>query len=200
MNKRTTSGRYMVPTDEDYEPDSNSQVLKNYLGIKTKEDIEAIEEQQLEKTELELLEIFDEDHQFTAADICNIHELWLGDLYPSAGKYRTVVMSKAGFPFAAPSRIEPSMQAFEKKYLAKYTPCRYSKLDNLANAVGIVHIELILIHPFREGNGRTARLLADLMVLQARKAPLNYSSIDQTKNMAGFDKYIESIHAGVEGN
>ncbi len=68
------------------------------------------------------------------------------------------------------------------------------------DVVGIVHLKLILIHPFREGNGRTARLLADLMVLQARKAPLNYSSIDQTKNMAGFDKYIESIHAGVEGN
>lgn len=53
-------------------------------------------------------------------DICNIHELWLGDIYPSAGKFSTVMMSKADFPFAAPSRIEPLMQEFEKKYLAKY--------------------------------------------------------------------------------
>src|ERR1700691_4720909 len=106
----TDSKRYIVPTEEDWEPDSDSQVLKNYLGIKSREDIEAIEEQELERTELELLDIFNKDHQFTAADICNIHELWLGDIYPSAGKFRTVTMSKAGFPFAAPSRIEPLMQ------------------------------------------------------------------------------------------
>ncbi len=29
----TDSKRYTVPTDEDWEPGSNNQVLKNYLGI-----------------------------------------------------------------------------------------------------------------------------------------------------------------------
>ena len=47
------SGRYSVPTDEDFEPGSNDEVLKNYLGIKSKEDMEALEEQELERTELE---------------------------------------------------------------------------------------------------------------------------------------------------
>jgi cell filamentation protein, protein adenylyltransferase len=196
----TDSRRYIVPSEEDWEPHSDGQVLKNYLGIKSKEDIEAVEEQELERTELELLDIFSKDHQFTATDICNIHELWLGDIYPSAGKYRTVTMSKAGFPFAAPSRIEPLMQEFEKKYLAKYTPCHCLELDALAQALGIVHIELIIIHPFREGNGRTARLLADLMAMQSRKTPLNYSLIHQTQNLPGFENYIKSIHAGIEGN
>ncbi len=180
-------------------PVPDDQVLKNYLGIKSREDIEAIEEQELERTELELLDIFNKDHQFTVVDICNIHELWLGDIYPSAGKFRTVTMSKAGFPFAAPSRIEPLMQVFEEKYLAKYTPCHCSEIDALAHALGVVHIELIIIHPFREGNGRTARLLADLMAMQTRKVPLNYSSI-QTQNLLGFENYIQSIHAGLEGN
>lgn len=194
------SGRYLVPSDEDWESDSNGQVLKNYLSIKSKDDIEAIEEQELERTEIELLDIFSKDHRFTAIDICNMHELWLGDIYPSAGKYRTVTMSKANFSFAAPSRIEPLMQAFEKKFLAEYTPCHYSELDKLAYALGVVHIEPIIIHPFREGNGRTARLLADLMAIQAGKAPLNYNSIHQIQNVQGFERYIQSIHAGVEGN
>jgi len=64
-----------------------------------------LEEQELKRTELELLNIFHADHRFSTEDICNIHELWLGDIYPSAGKYRTVTMSKDGFPFAAPFRI-----------------------------------------------------------------------------------------------
>lgn len=89
--------RYIVPTDEDYEPHSNNQVLKNYLNAISKEEIENLEARELERTEIELLHIFDENHQFTAEDLCNIHELWLGDIYPSAGKYRTVNMEKPAF-------------------------------------------------------------------------------------------------------
>ncbi len=195
-----SKGRYQISVEEDYEPGSNNEVLKNYLGIKSKKEIEALEEQELARTEIELLDIFDEKHQFTATDLCNIHEFWLGDIYPSAGKYRTVNMSKEGFLFAAPFRIESAMQEFEKKYLVKHTPCLYSELDQIANVVGIIHAELILIHPFREGNGRTARLLADLMVMQAKKAPLNYSLIDQIGNFKGFQHYLKAIHASMDGD
>jgi len=199
MNFKSTD-RYCVPTDEDFEPHSNNEVLKNYLGIKSPEKMGAIEEQELERTELELLEIFDENHRFTVEDICNIHDLWLGDIYPSAGKYRTVTMSKDGFPFAAPLRIEASMKEFEKKYLAIYTPCHYSDINKLTLALGAVHIEFILIHPFREGNGRTARLLADFMAMQANRASLNFAAIDKTENQKGFEQYILAIHAGGNGN
>ncbi len=70
-----SSNRYCVPTQEDFEPGSNNEVLKNYLSIKSSEEMGALEEQELERTELELLKIFDEAHRFTAEDICNIHEL-----------------------------------------------------------------------------------------------------------------------------
>lgn len=56
-----------------------------------------------------------------------------------------------------------------------------------------------MIHPFREGNGRTARLLADLMAMQSKKPPLNFSAIDQTENLKGFEQYIAAIHAGFNG-
>jgi len=92
------------------------------------------------------------------------------------------------------------MRNFEEKYLAKYTPCHFTNLTELSNALGIVHVELIVIHPFREGNGRTARLLSDLMVMQANKPPLNFMSIDQTQNEKGFKQYIQAIHAGVDGD
>ncbi len=136
----------------------------------------------------------------SAEDICDIHDFWLADIYPSAGKYRRVDMSKEGFPFAQSNFIEKLMTKLESDFLAKYTPCHYSDLDQLALALGIVHVELILIHPFREGNGRTARLLADLMAIQAKMPPLNYISIDQTTNQEGFKQYILAIHAGFSGN
>lgn len=197
---KKNSDRYAVPTDEDYQPQSNNQVLKNYLGATSKEEIEDLEARELERTENELLQIFDESHRFTVEDICNIHELWLGDIYPSAGKYRTVNMEKDGFLFARADFIASLMKKFEAEYLTKYTPSRYSNAEELAYALGIVHVEFIVIHPFREGNGRTARLLASLMAMQSKKPPLNFSAIDQTKSLGGFEQYIAAIHAGFNKN
>ena len=194
------SGRYSVPSDEDFEPGSNEEVLKNYLEVKSKREMEVLEGRELKRAESELVDIFGEDHQFTAEDICNIHELWLGDIYPFAGRYRNVNMAKDDFLFAPSHRIEYLMSKFEVDLLSKYTPCRYKKTDELAYALGVVHVEFILIHPFREGNGRVARLLADLMSTQANKPPLNYAAIDQIENKKGFHQYILAIHAGVDRN
>jgi len=194
------SNRYAVNSDESFEPGSDNQVLKNFLGIKTKKEIEQIEAQELRRASFEILEKFDENYQFTAKDICDIHYLWLGDIYPSAGKYRTVDMSKDGFPFAATNQIEKLMHKFEIDYLKKYTPSHFKDNDSLAYALGIVHVEFIIIHPFREGNGRAARLIADLMAIQAKREPLNYSPIDQTHNERGFRHYIGAIHSGFEND
>lgn len=193
-------GRYSVPSIEDSEPGSNGEVLKNYLGVQSKEQMDDIENQELERVEYELIDFFDQDHQFTEKDIRYIHDAWLGDVYPCAGKYRTVSMTKNGFPFAAPNLIQKLMQDLEKNFLKKYTPCHFEDMQELAEAIGIVHVELIIIHPFREGNGRTARLLADLMAMQSNKPYLNYASIDQLENREGFNRYIAAIHAGHQGN
>ena len=197
--KMKDTNRYSVPENEDYELGSNNEVLKNLLKIKDKETIEQIEETELERVGMELPNLYGPAHQFTALDIRQIHELWLADIYPFAGQYRTVNMSKGDFPFAASGYIEKSMHNFERKFLKKYTPCNFSRND-LADALGIIHVELIFIHPFREGNGRVSRLLANLMAMQAGFPQLNFESIDKTINLDGFNRYIGAIHHGVDEN
>lgn len=192
--------RYSAPENEDYEPGANGEVLKNYLHIISSETMAQIEATELQRAELELINFIGREQVLTANDICNFHELWLGDIYPFAGQYRTVSISKAGFPFAAPNFIPKLMQSFEKNFLEKYTPCCETNLEALANILGQTHAEIIIIHPFREGNGRLSRLLANLMALQANMPPLNYTSIDQTENPAGFEKYIKAIHTAFSGN
>jgi len=193
------TNRYSVPENEDFEPGSHEQVLRNLLGIKDKETIEHAEETELVRVGLELMELYSKDYQFTALDIQQIHELWLAEIYPFAGRYRTVSMSKAGFPFAAPNLIDKLMTDLETKYLKQYTPCNFNG-EKLSEALGVVHVELIIIHPFREGNGRVARLLANLMAMQADYPALNFRSIDKTETPNGFNKYIEAIHHGFKGN
>jgi cell filamentation protein len=55
---------------------------------------------------------------------------------------------------------------------------------------------LILIHPFREGNGRCARLLAWLMAMQANLPSLDFSPLAGRGKAA----YISAIHASLDRN
>jgi len=63
------------------------------------------------------------------------------------------------------------MAAFEQGVLSAHTPCQSASLDEVARSVAELHAEFLLIHPFRDGNGRAARWLADLMIMQAGYPP-----------------------------
>ena len=95
-----------------------------------------------------------------------MHREWLGDLYAWAGQYRTVEMEKDGFRWP-PAHLVPQNMTHLERGCAQHTPCRPAPLAVVARRMAEVHAELLLVHPFREGNGRLARWLADLMALQA---------------------------------
>ena len=63
------------------------------------------------------------------------------------------------------------MATFEAGMLNRWTPCRPDELPTIPLGIAQVHADLLLIHPFREGNGRLARWLADLMAAQAGMSP-----------------------------
>jgi cell filamentation protein len=63
-------------------------------------------------------------------------------------------------------------------------------------ALAVVHVELVLIHPFREGNGRVARLLAVLMGLQAGLPALYFDKLSGRKRR----QYFAAVRAGIERN
>jgi cell filamentation protein len=85
------------------------------------------------------------------------------------------------------------MTALERGALHQYTPCRKADDPEIARAFAEVHAELILMHPFREGNGRLSRLLALLMALQAGLPPLNFSPLTGR----GKRVYVGGIHAAI---
>ena len=136
------------------------------------------------------------DQRFPAAEIRRKHRLWLKEIYSWAGAYRSVNIAKGRFMFAAAAHVPNLMLELERGALKQYTPCQFTGPDDQARALAIVHAELILIHPFREGNGRCARLLAVLMGLQAGLPTLDFGGV------RGLEKrrYISAIHAGVDRN
>ncbi|HRY90457.1 MAG TPA: Fic family protein [Rubrivivax sp.] len=121
------------------------------------------------------------DRRLDAADIAEWHRLWLGNLYEWAGEQRSVNIGKGGFQFAAAAQIPRLLEEFERECLHRRTPCGGMDEPALTEAIALCHVELILIHPFREGNGRLSRLLADVMAVQGGRGPLDYSSWDADK-------------------
>ncbi|MBW4054512.1 MAG: cell filamentation protein Fic [Proteobacteria bacterium] len=187
-------GRYDTTglEENEYEPGSNNSVLKNLCGITTVAGMEQAETLALLKATEEMFDSFDQDHCFSADDICSMHRAWLGGIYPWAGSYRQVMMSKGGFPFAAPAYIPKLMDNFEKDILARHTPC-HGDDDTVALSLAIVHVELVLIHPFREGNGRLSRLLAILMGLQAGLPMLVFDEMEGARREA----YFAAVRTGL---
>jgi cell filamentation protein len=61
-------------------------------------------------------------------------------------------------------------------------------------ALAETHVELVLIHPFRDGNGRGARMLSTLMALQAGLPLLDFSLISWDKKK----HYFAAVQSGLD--
>jgi len=162
--------------EDQYQPGSESRVLKNKLDISDPELVDALEQELLVDAEIKAIENLTLDFHFTKAYIYELHGIWLGDLYEWAGRPRSVGIQKAEITYCAPEFIDREMDKFEKVILSKYTPCSFSDSHEIAHAIAIVHGEFEIIHPFREGNGRLGRLIASLMAKQAGYTVPNLSS------------------------
>jgi len=190
-------GRYNTSglVEAQFEAGSRSRVLKNLLGIKKKNEMDRIEAEALKRTVDTIIRWYDVNHRFNAEDICHIQKIWLGDIYEWAGKYRQVNLSVRDFTFAAASQIPRLMDEYEDGPLRRHTPCNFKSIDRLIKSLAEVHTEL-LIYPFREGNGRVARILATLMAYQAGIPLLDFRTI----RGKGRQKYIAAVRAGMDRN
>jgi cell filamentation protein len=196
IDRKSKTDRYDTSylPEAQFEPGSRGRVLKNKLGVKRKREIDEAEAAALKTATDKVIDMYDSDHLFSAQDIRTMHKIWLGDIYEWAGEYRQMNVSKGDFNFAASLHIPQLMTAFEKGPLRAHTPCKFKQWDRIIKALAEVHVELVLIHPFREGNGRVARLLAILMALQAGLPPLDFSGIVGRKKK----EYIAAVQTGME--
>ena len=104
-------------------------------------------------------------NEITLTDIKNLHHLILKGIdNKNAGAYRTqnvgVVKSDGEIQsFAEPLKIEEEMQEFIKWL-------HFQTIEEPILLATLVHLKFVSIHPFIDGNGRTARLLMNLVLLQ----------------------------------
>lgn len=181
--------------EAEVEPGSHGRVLRNLLHLTRKKEMDQVEFEALMRVQEAYLHLISEETRFTAGLICQMHKDWLGEIYEWAGTYRTVEMSKGGFTWPPAMRVESNMEAFESGLLRTHTPCHSASLSEVSQRLAEVHAELLLIHPFRDGNGRLARWLTSLMAQQAGfPSPLLRFSGRNSKQER--ERYLQAVQQG----
>jgi cell filamentation protein len=137
----------------------------------------------------------------TVAWLRRLHRLAFGDLYTWAGEYRTVQIAKEGkraFSAWCPwQNIPAAMDDLERNFLRALTPVSPKQVDDVPRRVAILISEFLLIHPFREGNGRIAQMMGNWVALQAGLPTIAYG-IDEDSEAK--DAYIVALQQGYNQN
>lgn len=141
----------------------DSDVLKNKLNIRNKDELKAAEEEFTAVKQLVLLQDPVKGY-FTKTHLLRIHRFLFEDVYPFAGQIRREQISKGDTMFYPPDTIDRELNrvfaAIHENKLLKEKKAS-EQIQNLSWTMA----ELNIIHPFREGNGRSIRELIRCMAL-----------------------------------
>ena len=143
--------------------------LENKLDLTNSTDLAREEERISKKKAIELFEsgILDTLPAGKFSTLQKIHEYLFSDIYDFAGKVRSVNIAKGNFRFAPLMYLEVSL----------------SNIDNMpqSNFDEIIekYVEMNIAHPFREGNGRSARIWLDHMLKAEINQVVDWSKVDK---------------------
>lgn len=131
-----------------------------------------------------ILELAEKNVLPTESIILNLHKLILSGIDDlNAGFYRAVRVRISGSQTILPNplKVPELMQNFAKWLLTSQ--------DNPIHKAIETHYRLVSIHPFIDGNGRTARLLMNLILIENGFAPIIIRPIDRRRYLSSLESY-----------
>lgn len=187
--------RYSVGGSENEYMDHKKTVLKNKKDIRDLPTLYLEEEKALARAYELLLNEIRSDTPMSAELIQHVHRRIFADLYDWAGKFRTVTISKPGVTWPPPDYLNEAMHIFERDVLSKYHAETLQSDKSFCEALGHIQGEFLAIHPFREGNARTIKLVTDILAMQSDRPALIYDASESSRN-----QYIEAAKAAMLQN
>lgn len=170
-------------TDSCYE---GTTCLINKMDIRDEAEL-AETESALTLANISLLEQEPIQGNFDFAHYKEIHKFLFEDLYDWAGEIRTVNLSKKGTQFVPVDEIERVGNAIFA-HLAEEDYFRQDNFDTFVEHITEFYCDTNLLHPFREGNGRTQRVFLTQLIRHAGYT-IDFGSVDMDELM------IATIHA-----
>lgn len=136
-------------------------------------------------------------------DVLDIHALILKKIEDeNAGRYRNVAVRIRGADVILPNplKVPELMDGF-------FAWLHGENTDHPVKIAADAHIKLVSIHPFSDGNGRTARLLLDLLLMQKGYPPalvrkedrdIYIDSIQKAQLSNNFDDYYKVMYRAID--
>ena len=153
-------------------------MLENKLGITDPAELAREEERIGKKKAVELFEngILDKLEPGTFFALAEIHKYLFEDIYDFAGALRTVNISKGNFRFAPVMYLESAIKSIENM--------PQSTFDEIIEK----YVEMNIAHPFREGNGRSARIWLDLILKSEIQKVVDWSLVDKEDYLLAMER------------
>lgn len=144
-------------------------MLENKLGLISSADLAREEERISKKKAVELFEkgIRDDLPAGVFSTLQVIHRYLFEDIYPFAGKIRTVNVAKGNFRFAPLMYLQAALDNIDKM--------PQSNFDEIVEK----YVEMNIAHPFREGNGRSTRIWLDHILKTEIGKVVDWSKVDK---------------------
>ena len=108
--------------------------------------------------------------------LAEIHRYLFDEIYDFAGKIRTVNIAKGSFRFAPVMYLEAALQHIETM--------PQSTFDEIIEK----YVEMNIAHPFREGNGRSARIWLDLILKKELRMVVDWSRVDKNDYLLAMER------------
>ena len=152
--------------------------LDNKLGISDSFKLADEEEKISKKKALEMFQtgFLDSLQAGSLEALIQIHKYLFEDIYNFAGQIRTVNIAKGNFRFAPAIYLKEALKSVEKM--------PQSTFDEIIEK----YVEMNIAHPFREGNGRSARIWLDLILKLELNKVVDWSKVDKDDYLPAMER------------
>ena len=153
-------------------------MLENKLGLTSSAELARMEEQLSKKKAVLLFEkgILDSLPAGKFFTLQAIHRYLFEDIYDFAAEIRKVNMAKGNFRFAPLMYLDAALENVDKM--------PQSDFDEIIEK----YVEMNISHPFREGNGRSARIWLDHMLKQEIGKVIDWSKVDKEDYLLAMER------------
>lgn len=157
---------------------ANKMTLENRLNITDSDELAREEERISKKKAAELFDnkLLDSFPAGKFDTLQAIHKYMFEDIFDFAGEIRTVNLAKGNFRFALLIYLQAALDNIDKM--------PQSTFDEIVEK----YVEMNIVHPFREGNGRSTRIWLDLIFKKELGKVVDWSKVDKEDYLLAMER------------
>ena len=153
-------------------------VLENKLNLTSSAELAKMEEMLSKKKAIELFESGHLENLEAGkfSSLAAIHKFLFAEIYAFAGQVRDVNIAKGNFRFAPVIYLKEALENIDKMPQGTF------------DEIIAKYVEMNVAHPFREGNGRSARIWLDLMLKKELNLVVDWSKVDKDDYLLAMER------------